>query len=157
MKRAILIAITGLLVVAPVSNARDAGQKVTGTIALPLPDPQTNGETCFQGGERRLYMASQGLITGVAGYVFDVDKKSWGKKFKVEPTAGSGAIDLDIYFYLNLGPPITEDPSMNSPSIIGEFNDAKEGGETGLVPKGATKATVCMKGGVGATFEYASK
>ena len=137
------------------AGAAAGPQEETGTIILPAPDPQTGAATCFQGIPRRINMASQGTVSGPFGVIFDVDKATWNGKFKLEVATGpTGQEDLDIYFFLNFGPGIPEDPSMNSPSIIGEFNTTAVGGEKGSIPAQSTKAIVCMKGGVIADFSY---
>ena len=159
MKRFVAVSVMALIALVPLAHAAPAargGQKVSGTIVLPLPHPQAPA-MCFQGGERRMNMATMGAATGLFGYTFDIDKKTWNKKFTVTPSGGAGAADLDIFFYLSFGPGIPDDPSMNAPSIIGEFTTEKAGGETGVVPKTATKAVVCMKGSVLTNFDYAAK
>ncbi len=159
MRRTAILATVALLAISisPIAQAGAGGQEVSGTIVFPIPDPQDTGATCFQGVERRINMVNQNTFTGLFGYVFDVDKKTWNKKFTVEPTGGGGTPDLDIYFYLNFGPGIPDDPSMNGPSFVGEFTETKAGGEAGAVPKTATKALVCMKGSVATSFEYVAK
>jgi hypothetical protein len=154
-RAAVIVALLTLGVMPGGAGATAGPQEETGTIIFPIPDPQTGGASCFQGVPRRINMASQGTVSGPFGVIFDVDKATWNGKFKLDVATGpTGQEDLDIYFFLNFGPGIPEDPSMNSPSIIGTYNNAAVGGEKGSIPAESTKAIVCMKGGIIADFEY---
>src|SRR5437867_5037343 len=98
-----------------------SGQKETGAVYLPVPDPQDGGASCFQGVARRANMVSQGVLSGPFGAIFDVAKSTWGGKFVLKVTSGvTGAEDLDIYFFSSFGPAITDDPTMNSPVFSGQ-------------------------------------
>ncbi len=154
--RAVLVTALLVLGMSPLHAGAAAGpQEVSGTIILPIPDPQAGAASCFQGVPRRINMASQGLVSGPFGVIFDIDKATWGGKFKLTVASGPlGTEDLDIYFFMNFGPGIPEDPSMNAPAIIGTYNTTAVGGETGVVTPTSTKAIVCMKDGVVADFEY---
>ena len=154
--RALLVIALLVLGITPLQAAPAGGpQEESGTIILPIPDPQAGGASCFQGVPRRINMASQGLVSGPFGVIFDIDKATWGGNFKLDVTSGPlGTEDLDIYFFMTFGPGIPEDPSMNAPTIVGTYNTAAAGGETGTVTPTSTKALVCMKGGAVADFEY---
>lgn len=126
-------------------------QEVSGSVLFPMPHPQ-DPTICFQGTERRINMATQGYgPTGTFGYVFDVDKTTWKGKFKLVST-GSEA-DLDIYFFQSFGDPV-EDPSMNSPVILTQYQERNTEGEAGVIPPNTTKAIVCMFDGFHGEFDY---
>ena len=127
-------------------------QHVEGTIALPAPFAQGTFDGCWGGATRRTTTPTGGASSpanGVVGYRFLLDKATWNKPFNLEVTGGEGTVDLDIFLYLNM-PPVeaTVDDPVNggTPTSI-DFTTRSEGGEKGIVPKGATEAIVCMYAG----------
>ncbi len=134
-------------------QSRVPSQEESGTVIFPVPHPQ-DPNICFQGVARRLNMVSQGAISGPFGGIFDVDKATWGGKFKLDGKGVTGSEDLDLYFFQSFGPGIPDDPSMNAPTILQEYSERKAGGEEGTVPATATKAIVCLYSGFGANWTY---
>ncbi|HWC14614.1 MAG TPA: hypothetical protein VG929_08460 [Actinomycetota bacterium] len=143
-----------LLLTAQAVAAPAPTQTVEGTVLAPA--PWTDDTSCFAGAQRRVSIASQGLVNGVVGYQFDVDPKTWNKKFTLEST-GPAPADLDITFYYDAG----FDDVGGSPAAFA-FTDRKTGGEGGKVPAQTTRAIVCSyAGGQGASaptlFHYEAK
>ena len=145
--------LTASLLGAP-AGAKPKVQHVEGTVALPAPFVSTAEQlkSCYAGLHRRLSTPTGGASSpanGVFGYQFEIDKATWNKPFKLEATGGEGTVDFDIYLYLHV-PPIEEWP--DAPTNAGaplsvDFTTRKEGGEKGIVPKGALQAIVCLYGG----------
>lgn len=164
MKKLMTLALAGMLVVAIVPGAAEAGKKkkakpvvqeVEGSV--PLPAPFTDDSGCYAGLHRRGSIVSGGQVNGVIGYEFDVDKATWGKPFAMEITGGQGTVDLDIYFYSEFG---TVDDVVGDPLGAGapytvSFNTRDSEGEFGEVPADMNKVIVCMMaGGFEGTFKY---
>ena len=146
---------------APASAGKAKPQVVEGSVALPA--PYTDDSGCYAGLHRRLMVVTSEAApaNGLIGYSFDIDKATWGGKFKLEATGGQGDVDLDIYFYSAFGTAeqVATDPlNAGAPATI-QFNTRAPGGEEGVVPATFTKVIVCMYGGgqgggAGATFTY---
>ncbi|MGH2819109.1 MAG: hypothetical protein ACRDJ5_00495 [Actinomycetota bacterium] len=152
-KRALVLAIVLSLIV-PAANATVAApQEESGTILFPTPHPQ-DPSICFQGVGRRINMVSQGVVSGPFGVIFDVDKATWKGKFKLDITGGAtGREDIDLYFFSTFGE-IADDPSMNSPTILTQYQERNTKGEAGVIPPESTKAIACLWDGFGASFDY---
>lgn len=165
VKKLMTLALAGMLVVALVPGAAEAGKKkkkskpVVQTVegSVPLPAPYTDDSGCYAGLHRRGSILTNGQANEVIGYEFEVDEKTWGKPFFLEITGGQGSVDLDIYFYSEFG---TQDDVINDPLNAGtpytvSFNTRDNVGESGEVPADMTKVIVCMMaGGAAATFTY---
>ncbi|MDQ3645586.1 MAG: hypothetical protein M3345_01470 [Actinomycetota bacterium] len=137
------------------SNPRLGPQTVEGLVLLPTPHPQDPAD-CFAGIQRRFAFPTQEQINSAFGYHFDIDTTTWGGKFKLEPTGGIGAPDLDIVFYESFETDPT-DPTGGPTSI--EIGTRGPGGEKGTVPPTMNKAIVCLWAGestqaAAATFKY---
>lgn len=161
MKRLIILALVATLVaaLAPLAQAEVAPQEESGTVALPGPGP--NGETtggCWTGWARRTWIFSGGTTGGPLGSMFEIDKTTWGGKFKLEVVAGAmGTEDLDITFYANPGKLDPGDPAQQGGIMeSGSYLTREAGGEVGTVPLTATVALVCLGTGTGfdADWEY---
>ncbi|MFN2388634.1 MAG: hypothetical protein ABR575_03370 [Actinomycetota bacterium] len=144
-----------LVAVPGAALSRSAGQTEEGTIVLPSPHPQAP-EDCFAGFQRRFAQVTQEQVNSLFGHHFDIDKKTWGGRFTLEPTGGVGSPDLDIVFYANFDTDVT-DP-LSGPPVV-EIGTREPGGEKGVVPAGMTKAIVCLWAGqtsqaAAASFEY---
>ncbi len=146
MKRTIAVAVAGLLALALIGGSAAAAkpkkkktppQVVQGAVALSLIHPSGG---CFPGVQRRIAVLGQGLVNGVAGFHFDVDKRTWGKKFELKVTGGTGPADMDILFYDTFGP--VDDPLYDPTSV--PYDTRAPGGEKGQVPAGMKKAIVCV-------------
>jgi hypothetical protein len=122
-----------------------ATQTVEGSVALPA--PYTDG-TCFFGAHRRANLVAQRQAQGIVGFDFDVDPKTEGGKFKLEPS--DPAADLDISFYMSIGD--IQDPA-GAPSNLA-FETREAGGESGTIPPGYPIAIVCMVTGENVGFTY---
>ena len=170
MKKLMTVALAAMLFGALLPSGAQAGkpkQAVEGSILFPAPFAQsaTNGapfDGCWGGLHRRVTTPTSGAVgQGVFGYHFDVDKKTWNKKFKLEVTGGQGTVDLDLFLYSHV-PPVTEwpdDPQNAGTPLSVDFVTREAGGEAGVVPKGTTHAIVCMYGGpshygYNSTFTY---
>ena len=145
MKRTIAVLIAAALGFGLMPGTAGAGkpkQTVEGGVVVGAQYPDGS---CYPGLQRRLQAVTQGA-NGVVGYDFDVDKKTWNKKFVMELTGAQGAVDLDITYYLAERTKLEDfveaggDPAV-PPTIA--FQTREEGGEAGTVPKGAVYAIVC--------------
>ena len=162
MKRAITLVMAAILVaaLAPVSASAGAStppQEETGTVILPGPGP--NGETtggCWTGWARRFWIFSGGATSGPFGSMIEIDKSTWGGKFKLEVLGGaSGTEDLDVTYYVDPGKIDPADPAMQGGIIESSSYLTREaGGEVGTVPPESTLALVCLAIGTGANAEW---
>ena len=165
MKRLITLALVATLVasIAPLTaQAAPAGQSEEGTVMLPGPGP--NGETtggCWTGWARRFWIFTGGATAGPFGSMFEIDKKTWNKKFKLDVTSGAaGTEDLDMTFYADPGEVDPNDPAQQAGIVeTGSYLTREPGGETGTVPKGSTLVLICLAIGSGANagWSYTSK
>lgn len=157
-KSVIVAALSAAMCVASVPSVQGAPgptQTQEGMVVLPTPHPQAPTE-CFAGIDRRQAYVTQEMVNEVVGYHFDIDKATWGGKFKLEPTGGQGTIDLGIVFYASFD----HDPTdvTGGPATY-ELDTREAGGEEGIVPAEMTKAIVCLWAGdqyqgAAATFLY---
>ena len=160
MRKIITLVLVCLLAVAMVSTTASAAKKKkkkpafvqtqTGSIAIPTP-LRDSGQVpgCFSGGHRRGATTTQSH-NGVIGYSFDVDPRTYGKRFVLTADSSQGAgADLDITFYTEYG----ADPSANAGALTA-YETVAPGGEKGIVPKGFSKVIVCNNSGANATFTY---
>ncbi|HEX2240207.1 MAG TPA: hypothetical protein VHJ82_03580, partial [Actinomycetota bacterium] len=105
MRRGVAFGCLVLLVSAPLAaHAGGKRQVVEGSITFMAPAPP-QPQSCFPGITRNLTILTGDQFNGTFGYVFDVDRKTWGKGFRVEPTAAAFQADLDLSFYTELGQP----------------------------------------------------
>ncbi|MGI8407514.1 MAG: hypothetical protein ACR2L3_03290 [Actinomycetota bacterium] len=88
--------------------------------------------------------------------MYEIDKNTWGGKFKLEVVSGaSGTEDLDITFYADPGKVDPTDPAMQAGIVeSGSYLTREAGGEVGTVPPTATVALVCLGIGTGANAEW---
>ena len=157
MKRILGIASVALAVATSLPNASVAQKAPTqqeeGSILLPL---LAGDGSCYPGAHRRWAIVTE-QQQGPTGWHFDVDEKTWNKKFVLELTRAQGDADLDIIFYSEFG---TIDDVVGDPATAGTpyamyFQSRSPGGEFGKVPPATTKAIVCMvPGGADAAFRY---
>ncbi len=131
--------------------AKKAHQHQEGFVQYPAPAPP-QPRSCFPGITRNLaILFGEDEYNGVFGYLFDVNKKTWGKPFRLELTEAQLAADLDISFYAGLGEPYPGAAPENE-----VFETRAAGGEAGIVPEKMTKAIVCMYTGYNSQFSYAA-
>lgn len=167
MKKFIALALVATMAVPMFGATAQAGKKKKkapvqteeGSILLPLPYLDDTG--CYAGVWRRAHAFTGDAARGPIGWNFAVNKKTWGKKFKLEVSGGVGYVDMDIYFYLGDLTKAEEfaqggDPAP-APTI--SYNTREAGGETGTVPKGAENVILCLYSGAvgqggGADFVY---
>ena len=157
MKKLVSLMLAGA-VIAALPGAAVAGKKaphqhVQGNIAMQAPpsDATDNPNGCYSGVHRRLAVISGEQINGVVGFHFDVDPKTWNKKFRLTPdTAG---VDIDITFYSEFGTQEQATDTAFAPANFA-FETRDENGEKGKIPADMTKAIVCMKTGQNADFTY---
>ena len=149
MKKLVALALGGLLagslLGAPATAAKPKKQTVNGSIVLPAPFPQ-DMSGCYAGLHRRSAVATNEQANGVVGYHFNIDKKTWNKKFKLTVDEGQGPVDLDIVFYPEFGTLEQATDTAYAPPTI-TFEKRKAGGEVGKVPAKMNKAIVCIYGG----------
>jgi hypothetical protein len=160
MKKIVSLVVLGL-VAASLASGPAAGakkkkkytQKVSGNILMQAPpsDATDNPNGCYSGVHRRINVLAQENVNGVVGYHFDVDKKTWGGKFKLVPQ--TEGVDIDITFYAEFGTVEQAAETSYAPYTVG-FEKRNTSGEKGVVPKDVTKAIVCMKTGQNADFSY---
>ena len=176
MKKIITLLVVGLLALTMVAGSATAAKKkkkkappfiqtIDGSVVFTPPgtSPPFAAPGCFSGAHRRVAImtdeAEQG--NGKLGYSFNIDKRTWGKKFKLDLKSATGTADLDIAFYQKFG---TKDDVTGDPAGAGApYTEVSEtrapGGEKGIVSKGMTKAIVCLwesetSGAAQATFSY---
>ncbi|HWC14350.1 MAG TPA: hypothetical protein VG929_07130 [Actinomycetota bacterium] len=162
MKRVIvaLLALSLVAALAPLgAQAAPGPQKYEGNVMLPGPGP--NGavtEGCWTGWPRRFWIFSQGTTAGPFGDIFEIDKTTWGGKFKLEVTGGgAGTEDLDMTFYADPGKVDPADPAQQGGIMeTGSYLTREPGGEEGTVPPTSTLVLVCLGVGTGydADFTY---
>lgn len=155
MRKIIGIAASGVMAFSLLGAGATAAPKrqtVEGTIALPAPFAQGTFDGCWGGANRRVTSLSGDSgspANGAIGYRFEVDKATWNKPFKLEVTGGEGTVDLDLFLYIVMPPAeaTLDDPVNGGTPVSIDFGTRKEGGEKGIVPKGAVEGIVCMYGG----------
>ena len=162
MKRMFALAVVATLfaALAPVgAQARVAGpQKQEGNVLLPAPGP--NGETtggCWTGYSRRAWIFSGGATAGPLGSMFEIDKSTWGGKFKLEVTGGAmGTEDLDMTFYADPGvvDPVNDPAQQGGIVETGAFLTREPGGEVGTVPPNSNVVLICLGIGTGFNADY---
>ncbi|MDQ3957640.1 MAG: hypothetical protein M3273_04885 [Actinomycetota bacterium] len=166
MKRVIMLVLVAMLVasLSPVAartgakaGAVAAPQEETGTVLLPGPGP--NGETtggCWTGWARRFWIFSGGATAGPMGSMFEIDKATWGGKFKLEVTAGGvGTEDLDMTYYVDPGHVDPMDPAQQGGIVESSAYLSREpGGEEGIVPPESTVVLICLATGSGYNAEW---
>lgn len=158
MKKLVLLAAAGVMVASLVPGSalaakKAARQEVAGHIAMQAPpsDATSNPNGCYSGVHRRIAVASQEQINGVVGFHFDLDRKTWNKKFRLTPV--TEGVDIDITFYADFGTLEQATDISYAPATLG-FEQRNTEGEAGKVPPNMTKAIVCMKAGQDADFLY---
>lgn len=125
-------------------------QRVEGTVILPANGTDPAG--CDVKPARRMWSAAG--INEVTGYVFEIDPKTWGKRFRLRPAATPFSdVDLDLTVYYDFP---TREEALNDPVHGGSvsyehFERRKPGGEHGPMRPGAVVAIVCIYGGMSAT------
>ena len=160
MKRVLTLILAATIVAAlsPMTASAKAGpQKEEGSVLLPGPGP--NGETtggCWTGWARRFWIFSGGATHGPFGSIFEIDKKTWNGKFKLEVTGGvAGTEDLDMTFYADPGRPDPADPAQQGGIIeTGSYLTREPGGEAGTVPARSKLVLICLAIGSGANAEW---
>lgn len=167
MKKLLPIALSVVVsasLLAPAAASKHEPQKVEGSILFPAVFAQGTFEGCWGGLTRRITQTAAGQGNGVFGYRFPVEERTWNGKFKLEPTAGGGDVDLDIFLYSVMPPPeaTLDDPVNGGTPVSQDYQTREPGGEKGLIPEGTTDAIVCMYGGPShygydAEFTYTGK
>ncbi len=150
-KLVVAVAVLSLLlpVTGPALGSRHA-QVIEGSVQFMAP-AHTGG--CFFGISRnQAVLLGEDQFQGRWGFIFDVEKSTWGKPFSLEVTGAAVDADLDIAFYAGLGPAY---PAAAPESQA--FEAREPGGEQGKVPADMTKAIVCMHDGLDADFVYKAK
>ena len=154
MKRIIGLTLAGLMAASFMGPASAAPkqQHVEGTVALPAMFVHGAFAGCWGGLTRRLTSPtgeSESPANGAFGYRFKVDKATWNKPFKLEATGGEGTVDFDLFLYLVVPPPeaTLDDPVNGGTPVSVDFATREEGGESGIVPKGAVEGIVCLYSG----------
>ena len=157
MRKLTAIILAGLLIGSIMSTGAFAAKKKkkkppvtqteSGNVVLPAGHP-ANADGCFAGLHRRLFILGQGneAINGGVGWSWDIDPKTWNKKFTLKPSGGVGTVDFDLYFYSEYGSadPTGADPVNFNPGATVEFIERAPGGEKGVVPSGMKHAITCI-------------
>lgn len=143
-------ALAGACVAAPGQAAPGGQQRVEGTVLAPAIGTDPAG--CYVGPARRA--ASVGVANGVTGFAFEVDQKTWGKRFNLRPAGGAFPdVDLDITLYYEF-PDRDEalaDPVNGGRVSYEHIETRRPGGETGVIRRSTKVAIVCIYGGTSAT------
>jgi hypothetical protein len=151
LKKILIAVLVGLMAASlmPAANAAKPKQTQEGSITFPAPFAQGTFDGCWGGLTRRTTGMTGGAVNGVTGYYFDIDKATWNKKFKLDVVDGSGTVDLDIFLYIHYpdAAETADDPVNGGTPASVDYTTRKEGGEAGIVPKGAVRAIVCMYAG----------
>ncbi len=158
MKRVVALTTVALMALGLFSSSAVAAkrkpkpkQEYAGSVMLPAPYPADG--TCYTRGERILAQTGNESVNGFIGAHFNIDPRTYNRKFQLHVIGGSADVDLDIVFYSGYGDPA--DPST-VPAYVA-FENRAAGGEEGVVPEGMTKAIVCMAAGQEAEFHYMTK
>ena len=158
MKKVFSFVVIGLVCAAFIPGTAVAGKKaprqdVTGHIALQAPpaDATNDPNGCYAGVHRRIAVVTQEQVNGVVGFHFDVDPKTWNKKFRLTPT--TSGVDIDIIFYSEFGTLDQATDTAYAPYNV-KYEERNTEGEAGKIPADVTKALVCMKVGNNADFTY---
>jgi hypothetical protein len=134
-----------------VPTGAQASQSVDGFVKSPT--RFTDGTTGFPGLGRRLYLVSP-ETNGLVSYTFAIDEDTRGLDFTLGNVAdATGAADLDIYFYYDLG----DDVEGTRAAVVadgGYYANVGPGGESGTVPDDANYAIVFTANGVDSTSTY---
>jgi hypothetical protein len=160
MKQVLALALAATLFAALSPVGAQAGtvgpQKHEGNVLLPAPGP--NDPTgCWQGWARRAWIFSGGATASPLGDMFEIDKSTWGGKFKLEVAGGmAGTEDLDVTFYANPGTvdPVNDPAQQGGIVETGSYLTREAGGEVGTVPPTSTVVLVCLATGTGANADY---
>lgn len=161
MKRVITLVLVAALVAAFSPVSAEAGgappQKEEGNVLLPGPGP--NGETtggCWTGWPRRFWIFTGGATAGPFGSMIEIDKKTWGGKFKLDVVSGAqGTEDLDLTFYVDPGKVDPMDPAQQGGIVQSSAYLTREpGGESGTVPPKATLGLICLAIGSGFNADW---
>lgn len=162
MKKTIALLIAAALSFGILPATAGAGEPIQteeGMILLPAPFVDDSG--CFAGLHRRGAIMTQENNNGIVGWHFDVDPKTWKKRFVLEPSGGLGTVDMDILFYQEFGTPqqVVEDPLAAGAPVSMGFQTREAGGEKGKVPPKFNKVIICIYSGAlyqggGANFTY---
>jgi hypothetical protein len=163
MKRVLTLVLAAIVVAAlspMTAQAKIGPQSEEGSVLLPGPGP--NGETtggCWTGWARRFWIFSNGATSGPFGSIFEIDKKTWNGKFKLEVTGGSaGTEDLDMTFYADPGHVDPADPAQQGGIIeTGAYLTREAGGEAGTVPARSKLVLICLAIGSGFNAEWSYK
>lgn len=138
----VVLVSSSLLSSAATAAKPEREQVVIGGIALPSRGVATNQvEACdprARGSLDRIRREKK-IENGSIAYWFEVDARTYGDGFVLEPTGGEGPVDLDIVF---MAPAVTS------------YTTTVEGGERGQVPPESDWAVVCMTTGLNASFRY---
>src|SRR5918998_1060498 len=70
-----------------------------------------------------------------------VDESTWGKPYRLRPVGSAGEVDLDIGFFPRFRPLIVYNEDYHPHAT------RRQGGESGIVPAGMTRAIVCLHTG----------
>ena len=162
MRRTITLVLVATIVAALSPLAAEARvaappQKETGTVLLPGPGPNGGaGDGCWTGWARRFWIFTGGATAGPMGSMFEIDKKTWNGKFKLDVTGGgTGTEDLDMTFYVDPGHVDPADPAQQGGIIeAGSYLTREPGGEAGIVPPTSTLVLVCLGTGTGYNAEW---
>lgn len=149
--RSVVPAVSILAVVAGPAAAPAAPRPIqteTGSVALPARYPPDPTYATWFKPARDLYNNTG--RHGQLGYVFEIDRRTWGGAFDLSVTGGAtGDEDIDITFYSDLAP----EPGGTAVSP-GASTRRGPGGERGVVPTSATHAIVSLFYGADALFTY---
>ncbi|MEA2453374.1 MAG: hypothetical protein QOG04_2084 [Actinomycetota bacterium] len=145
MRKLIALASASLILGSLIGGVADAApkqQSVEGTIVAPARHP----DGCYTGLQRHATSVAGEAINGVVGWTIKIDKATWNKPFKLDGVAPAGTVDLDITYYLGefaTQAEFANDPAPVAPASIA-FETRGQTGESGIVPKYAINALVCV-------------
>ena len=140
-----LLAVTAVVVAAPLQAAPTARQREEGSIRLEMPHPVYADGCLGLGAQYQFAWLHQPALNGMVGYQFGIKEHTWGRKFELVPS--DERADLDIAFFPRFMPLIVTEEYV-------PYASRRYGGESGIVPRGMTEAIVCLHSGSEVEFRY---
>lgn len=144
----VALAVAGL---GPAGQAAGAlTQRVDGSIARAMAHPYYD-DGCLMGVQYQFAWLEQPEPNGVVGYQFEIDESTWGKPYRLRPVGAAGEVDLDIGFFPRFRPLFVYNEDYHPHAT------RRQGGESGIVPRGMTRAIVCLHTGSNVSFRYTAR
>jgi len=152
-KTSALLVAMAIAALVPAGAHAAGNQVVKGSIVSPT--RFTDGTSGWPGVGRRVHITAGEPANGLVAYVFAIDVATQGGIFDLGSVKdATGAADLDICFYSDLGDDIVGDRAPAIAEGGDQVSHVGPGGESGQIPIDATYAIVFTPNGVNSTFTY---